>query len=252
MERFQAEIVGNGRRLRAFLVLLPLGSASIAQDLPPLPPVRPKELSAVPTPSPADQPPPVESRVLAVRDDDCLIRLQRAGVDASTREVNGAQAACTVETPVQLRAVGVSGAAGRIDLPDRPVLACRFAERLGQWATEVVAPLSAGQLRTDVKTIRTGPGFDCRNRNHRPSGKLSAHATGLAVDVAGFELANGEHLPITDSSSEAKVRFLSGLRKGSCGWFTTILGPGSDAAHAAHWHLDIQQHGSSENYRICQ
>ena len=24
------------------------------------------------------------------------------------------------------------------------------------------------------------------------------------------------------------------------------------AAHAMHWHLDIQRHGSSDNYRICQ
>jgi RNA polymerase sigma factor (sigma-70 family) len=34
--------------------------------------------------------------------------------------------------------------------------------------------------------------------------------------------------------------------------FYSQLGPGTDATHADHWHLDIQQHGSSENYRICQ
>jgi hypothetical protein len=38
----------------------------------------------------------------------------------------------------------------------------------------------------------------------------------------------------------------------ACGWFTTILGPGSDPAHADHLHVDIQQHGSSDRYRICQ
>ena len=32
------------------------------------------------------------------------------------------------------------------------------------------------------------------NRNHAASGKLSAHATGLAVDVTGFDLANGVSL----------------------------------------------------------
>ena len=42
------------------------------------------------------------------------------------------------------------------------------------------------------------------------------------------------------------------LRTAACGWFTTILGPGSDAAHATHWHLDIERHGSSDRYRICQ
>jgi hypothetical protein len=38
----------------------------------------------------------------------------------------------------------------------------------------------------------------------------------------------------------------------ACGWFTTILDPGSDPAHADHLHVDIQQHGSSGRYRICQ
>ena len=41
----------------------------------------------------------------------------------------------------------------------------------------------------------------------------------------------------------------SGNRRG---WFLTVLGPGSDAAHSDHMHLDIQQHGSSDRYRICQ
>jgi hypothetical protein len=30
------------------------------------------------------------------------------------------------------------------------------------------------------------------------------------------------------------------------------LGPGSNAAHAEHMHVDILQHGSSDRYRICQ
>ena len=226
----------------------------VVQGATPLPPARPKEFQAAPSLPPPEQPlPSPEPIAPSVREDDCLLRLQRAGVDATNADVTSANAACVVQTSVQMRAIGLgAGTSRRIDLPDRPVVACRFAERLGQWASEVVAPLSAGQLKADVKAIRTGPGYDCRNRNRQASGKLSPHANGLAVDVAGFELSNGDRLLITDSSSEAKVRFLSGLRKASCGWFTTILGPGSDAAHATHWHLDIQQHGSSENYRICQ
>jgi hypothetical protein len=45
-------------------------------------------------------------------------------------------------------------------------------------------------------TVHTGPGYECRNRNRAEIGKISAHASGLAVDVASFELANGEILPI--------------------------------------------------------
>ena len=119
---------------------------------------------------------------------------------------------------------------------------------MGDLATVLVR----GQLGTDLKAVRTGVGFECRKRNRAASGKLSAHALGLAVDVAGFELASGDRLSVTESQDSAKVALLSALRRASCGWFTTILGPGTDAAHADHWHLDIQQHGSSDYYRICQ
>src|SRR5215207_9115078 len=54
--------------------------------------------------------------------------------------------------------------------------------------------------------------FECRNRNHAASGKLSAHATGLAVDVAGFDLANGNHLLVTEATDQAKVGVLRTLR----------------------------------------
>jgi hypothetical protein len=42
------------------------------------------------------------------------------------------------------------------------------------------------------------------------------------------------------------------MRTAACGWFTTVLGPGSDAFHANHMHLDIEKHGPSGSYRICE
>ena len=32
------------------------------------------------------------------------------------------------------------------------------------------------------------------------------------------------------------------VRTAACGWFTTVLGPGSDAAHTDHLHVDIAPH----------
>jgi hypothetical protein len=92
----------------------------------------------------------------------------------------------------------------------------------------------------------------CRNRNNQAGGKLSAHAVGLAVDIAAFQLANGEVISVAEDKDAKKSAALATMRTAACGWFTTILGLGSDAAHATHWHLDIQRHGSSDNYRICQ
>ncbi len=113
-----------------------------------------------------------------------------------------------------------------------------------------MAPLVTGSLNTELKNVRTGPGFECRNRNRATTAKLSAHAEGLAIDIAGFELANGSTLRITPEDPPNPA--LTALRTAACGWFTTVLGPGSDAAHAAHLHVDGQQHGSSNRYRICQ
>src|SRR5215217_3210996 len=102
-----------------------------------------------------------------------------------------------------------------------------------------------GARISPLRAVRTGPGFVCRNRNHQIGGKLSAHASGLAVDIASFELANGEALSIAEAKDERKMAVLATLRTAACGWFTTILGPGSDAAHATHWHLDIERHARS-------
>jgi hypothetical protein len=100
--------------------------------------------------------------------------------------------------------------------------------------------------------VHTGPGYDCRNRNRAAAGKLSAHAVDHAVDIEAFKLGAGETLPITEIDDERKKGVLATIRTAACGWFTTILGPGSNQAHATHWHFDIQKHGSSDNYRICQ
>ena len=56
----------------------------------------------------------------------------------------------------------------------------------------------------------------------------------------------GETVSIADTSDLLRMRVLSTLRTA-----TTILGPGTDAAHTTHWHLDIQKHGSTDRYRIC-
>jgi hypothetical protein len=42
------------------------------------------------------------------------------------------------------------------------------------------------------------------------------------------------------------------LRTTACGYFTTVLGPGSNLAHATHYHFDLGVHGKSGNYRICE
>jgi hypothetical protein len=132
-----------------------------------------------------------------------------------------------------------------------PVLDCRTAEALGQWVDGVASPVIASAVGSPLRALRDVGGFECRNRNRRPDGKLSAHARGLAIDIGSFEAKNGTVTAVNTQLASA-MPAIAALRRAACGWFLTVLGPGTDPDHATHLHLDLQQHGSSDRYRICQ
>ncbi len=245
-------------RSRAFLIFAgvlafpPQASSAPIDESPPLPRPRPVEAPSHPAPygaAPAEQAKP-ESTI----DQACLDRLGAAGIEFEAVTLPpAAKPGCAIETPVRLKAVKLAPRwRTSIRLPDEPTLSCRFGERFGHWLRDLVAPLIAGALAVELKSVRTGPGYECRNRNRAEVGKISAHASGLAADVASFELANGRTLAIKPNGDEHLRATVDAIRVAACGWFTTVLGPGSDAAHADHMHVDILQHGSSDRCRICQ
>jgi len=233
------------------LAFLTMDVRAAPRDEVPLPRPRPTDLHAQKAPSHDDG--KDEAAEKSGRDEACLERLKAAGFtfEPATQHT-ASNPACVIDTPVKLMAVPVASRAANVRLPEEPMLACRFAERVGHFLGELVAPVIAGRLSFELKGVRTGPGFECRNRNRAANGHLSAHALGLAVDVAAFELANGKLLPIKPDGDSRGQAAVTAIRTAACGWFTTVLGPGSDAAHTDHMHLDILTHGSSDRYRICQ
>jgi hypothetical protein len=196
------------------------------------------------------------SQVDSAAPDDqvCLARLRAADARFDVAAMPSAsKAACVIEVPVRLKSVMTrTSTATEIRLPEEPVVSCRFAEQLAAWLGHLVAPVVAGRMSTNVKAVRTGPGYACRNRNGAATGKLSAHALGQAIDISGFELANGKFVSVKPDGDEAMRDVVDSVRTAACGWFTTVLGPGSDAAHTDHMHVDIAPHGTSDRYRICQ
>jgi hypothetical protein len=217
----------------------------------PLPRPRPTDLHGPRAPAPDED--KAESEEKPAHDEDCLARLKAAGITFESAAQHAANPACVIDTPVRIMAVPVGSRAGAsVRLPEEPMLACRFAERLGHFIGDLAAPLLAGRFSFELKSVRTGPGYECRNRNRAASGRLSAHALGLAVDVAAFELSNGKALPIKPDGDARGEAAVAAIRTAACGWFTTVLGPGSDPAHTDHMHVDILTHGSSDRYRICQ
>jgi hypothetical protein len=54
-------------------------------------------------------------------------------------------------------------------------------------------------------------------------------------------------MDVKADAPEAEAKFLDALRKAACGPFKTVLGPGSDADHALHFHFDLapRRHGGT-------
>jgi hypothetical protein len=158
---------------------------------------------------------------------------------------------CIVAEPVRLS--GLDPADGLpIDFPDRPTVACATALVFADYLRDLLVPLARGQFGSAVAAIGTGPGFECRTRDHIPGAKISAHGQGLAIDIAELKLANGRQLDIGTPRDEGERAFDKGARAGACGFFHTALGPGADSFHETHWHFDLQPRGSKGDSRICQ
>ena len=183
--------------------------------------------------------------------EDCAEQLRGSGADFDpAQSPAGDLDGCGVDAPVRLAAVTLDR--GRVALNGKPLLSCAFALQFSDFVKNLLAPLGVGTMNASLVAIDTGPGYECRGRNHDAQAKLSAHAKGLALDVGALVFSDGRKIGIDAQPDAQSAAFVKALRTAACGWFTTVLGPGSDPFHATHLHFDIQRHGSSENYRICQ
>jgi hypothetical protein len=176
--------------------------------------------------------------------ESCFQELRAIGAKFTIAAATVDYGKCSVQNPVNLRSVTFKQ--NTIKLPEAPLLNCKFALQFSKWLSESGAPILSAQLDSPVERISTGPGFECRGRNGDGSAKVSEHGYGNAVDISTFRLRNGKTLNVGDST------LLPGVRASACGYFTTVLGPGANAAHASHFHFDMGAHGKSGNYRICQ
>ncbi len=223
-------------------VKLPIAAAPVPRAKPTAP-QKPIEKAAIETP-------PVVSAPSV--DTNCLQELKRIGATFTQPSGNTTQDRCQVIDAVNLRSV--KSQKNVITLPEAPLLNCKFALQLSKWLDESAAPIVAAKMNKPLDAVATGPGFECRGRNGDGTAKISEHGYGNAVDISTFSLAGGGNIAVQDANDllGADAAALRGLRKSACGYFTTVLGPGSNSAHSAHFHIDLGIHGSSGNYRICE
>jgi hypothetical protein len=230
-------------------VMLMLASAALAQDsAPPLPPPRP-DRPAEPQPEwraekvPRNETPLEKADLGGDAKDACLQRLAQLGLRFESRPPVK-ENSCGIEDPVLVSALPDGVAVIPVSL-----MACPVAESITRWMSEAVAPEAQRQFQSTPTKLLIGTSYQCRDQ--RNGQKPSEHAFGNGLDVMGFEFAKRSPLAIgshTEGSPEAT--FQEAVRKAACPVFNTVLGPGSDADHGDHLHLDLRQRKG--DYRICQ
>ncbi|BCH15201.1 hypothetical protein MesoLjLa_20520 [Mesorhizobium sp. L-2-11] len=163
----------------------------------------------------------------------CRRRLKSMGVDFEERKAeHDAAVGCSIPYPIALKTLGKS-----LDINPETELNCQMAEAAARFAADIVQPAAKAELGAELKSVGQASAFVCRHRNG--GGKLSEHAFGNALDIASFTLSDGRRVDIGPAPPEKEAKFLNAIRKAACGPFKTVLGPGSDADHSLHLHLDL-------------
>ncbi len=213
---------------------------------PPLPPPRPDR------PAPADEtatdgngerkPASTAETRGRPQAEACRERLARLGVRFEIRPPLR-DGSCGAPEPLL-----VSGLTENVEVEPAATMTCPVAEALALWTTDVVAVESERHLRTKPVRLLIGTSYECRNQ--RSGGKMSEHAFANAVDVMGFEVAGRAPVAVAARDATPEAHFQAAVRAAACTRFTTVLGPGSDAAHGDHLHLDLRARRGG--MRLCQ
>jgi hypothetical protein len=162
----------------------------------------------------------------------CRARLRTLGVVFKERPVQSDASGCALPYPLEVTKLSTT-----IALEPEALMNCAMAEAAARFATDVVSPAAKAEYGEELKTIGQASAYVCRPRNG--SAKLSEHAFGNALDIARFTLAKGTAVDVKPEPDPKAAKFLGAVRKAACGPFKTVLGPGSDADHALHFHFDL-------------
>ncbi|QND61158.1 extensin family protein [Mesorhizobium huakuii] len=206
----------------------------------PQPPEKPADAGdekMLPDPRSADRP----GEKMPAEEVACRARLKALGVEFEEHKAESSpEIGCAIPYPLVLKSLGKS-----IAIAPGTELNCPMAEAAARFAADVVQPAAKAEFGADLKSINQASAFVCRPRHG--TRKLSEHAFGNALDIASFTLSDGSKVEVGPTPPEKDGKFLNAVRKAACGPFKTVLGPGADADHALHFHLDLEprRHGGT-------
>ncbi len=184
----------------------------------------------------------VEAAEALLDAETCEGELKKRGVDFSIG-ASIADGDCGVLRPVTVRTLG----SGMTVSPDTQML-CRTALALDIWVSEGVVEAARKALPDEELTsITHASTYVCRDR--ASESRISEHSRGSAIDIASFGFRSGKTIIVErQEPATADDRFLADSRRAACGPFRTVLGPGTDADHDTHFHLDIAARSNGSTY----
>lgn len=156
---------------------------------------------------------------------------------------------CGMDRPITVTTLSPS-----VALEPKGTFRCETALQLARMTRDMIGPaanLSLSDMGA-LKAVNHASGYVCRNRNSAETGKMSEHARGNAVDIAALTFERGTVPMVIAKQDDGTfaAAFQRSLNAFACLYFTTVLSPGSDAAHQDHLHLDVIKRKSG--FRYCR
>lgn len=168
----------------------------------------------------------------------CVNAVRAAGLEVEAHSISSDEQGCGMDQGLLLKQ-------GRYVYGGGVTMTCPMMAALAQWEIHLVGPAAQEHLGTDVSSVVHYGTYSCRNINGALAGPRSAHATGQALDVAGFKLVDGGQVSLLhdwdadDDNDDGKAAFLRDVRDGSCGVFSTVLSPDYNENHKDHFHFEV-------------
>jgi hypothetical protein len=189
-------------------------------------------------------------KLAKLRDDpaECRGFLSRSGIAFTALPAQG-EGACSRSDRTLATADLASGLTLR---PGNAVATCAINAGLALWLRQGVQPAAQELLSSRVVALEHLGTASCRRIGSGEGGRWSEHATGNAIDIAAFVLADGRRISVLKDWPRATSEgaFLLAARDAGCGIFATVLSPEYNAAHADHFHLD--QAGRLRGWSLCR
>ncbi|MCW5682213.1 MAG: extensin family protein [Xanthobacteraceae bacterium] len=133
---------------------------------------------------------------------------------------------------------------GQVNMQPQATLGCPMTAAFNKWLNEIAQPAAQAWFGEQIVEVKQLSSYSCRRIGGY--GTMSEHGFGNALDVAGFTFQSGRKITVKDGwhASPEERGFLRQVHAGACEVFTTVLGPGYNAAHHDHFHFDLARRNS--------